>query len=64
MKLQLPKEFNNHGPALPILYNPDATVDKKTEDKPNSIKVEINTHQVEAKSELIFLYITVFKTGN
>ena len=51
MKIHLQQDLQNYGPAPPISYKLNITVNKKPESKSDTLYVYINTHPGEAGSE-------------
>ena len=63
MKLHI-QELNIRGPAPPISYTSEYTVNMKTKSKLDYLKVDIKTHTGETGREVISLYVTVFNKGS
>ena len=61
MKLFLLQEIQKRGPDPPFFYKPGVNINKKTESKLESLKVDINTHMGEVGIERTSIHIPVFK---
>ena len=61
IQINLQKDIQNSGPAPPIGYTPDITVNNEADSKSESLNVDIKTHLGEVGSETISFYIPVFK---
>ena len=65
MKTKLLKEdWKSWCPPLPISYKHDATIRKTSTDKSEYLKVYINTQPVERDSEMVAIYVPLFRTGS
>ena len=63
MKLHL-QYLKTRGPATPISYQLDYTIEMKLEIKVDSLKVNMKTQSGETGSETVSLYVLVFRTGS
>ena len=62
MKLQLLYYLNNNGPPPPISFKTNPTIIKTPDKKQDSLKLDINTNPGEINSEVVLIYMTIFKT--
>ena len=63
MKLQLPKEDRkNRVPTPPISHKTNVTIGKTLTGKSESLKVNINTQAGESDSEMVAIYVPLFRT--
>ena len=63
MKLHLPKEYwKNRVPTPPISHKTNVTIGKTLTGKSESLKVNINTQAGESDSEMVAIYVPLFRT--
>ena len=63
MKLHIIQDLKNCGP-LPLIYSKrKPTISKKNDKNKESLKVDIKTQPQDINSEMLSIYVLIFKTG-